>query len=90
MHHFRYHNDSLFCEDIPLERIAKEQGTPCYIYSHATLTRHFVRAEYLHRKAKIRSQEKAAAQPIENGEKEIVPIGQEDVSLPPLRPIGTQ
>jgi len=25
----------------PLERIAKEQGTPCYIYSHATLTRHF-------------------------------------------------
>ncbi len=41
MHHFRYHNDSLFCEDIPLERIAKEQGTPCYIYSHATLTRHF-------------------------------------------------
>ena len=41
MHHFHYHNDSLFCEDIPLERIAKEQGTPCYIYSHATLTRHF-------------------------------------------------
>jgi diaminopimelate decarboxylase len=41
MHHFCYHNDSLFCEDIPLERIAKEQGTPCYIYSHATLTRHF-------------------------------------------------
>jgi diaminopimelate decarboxylase len=41
MHHFHYHNDSLFCEDIPLERIAKEQGTPCYIYSHATLTRDF-------------------------------------------------
>ncbi len=41
MHHFHYQNDSLFCEDIPLERIAKEQGTPCYIYSHATLTRHF-------------------------------------------------
>ncbi len=40
--------------------------------------------------AKIRSQEKAAAQPIENGEKEIVPIGQEDVSLSPLRPVGTQ
>ena len=41
MHDFRYHNDSLFCEDIPLERLAKEQGTPCYLYSHATLTRHF-------------------------------------------------
>lgn len=41
MHDFHYHNDALCCEDIPLERIAKEQGTPCYIYSHATLTRHF-------------------------------------------------
>ena len=41
MHDFHYHNDSLFCEDIPLERLAKEQGTPCYLYSHATLTRHF-------------------------------------------------
>ncbi len=41
MHNFHYQNHSLFCEDIPLERIAKEQGTPCYIYSHATLTRHF-------------------------------------------------
>ncbi|MDT7043013.1 diaminopimelate decarboxylase [Candidatus Nitronereus thalassa] len=41
MHHFQYHQDSLSCEDIPLEQIAKEQGTPCYIYSHATLTRHF-------------------------------------------------
>ena len=38
---FHYLNDSLLCENIPLERIAKEQGTPCYIYSHATLTRHF-------------------------------------------------
>jgi diaminopimelate decarboxylase len=41
MHDFHYHNDVLFCEDVPLERLAKEQGTPCYIYSHATLTRHF-------------------------------------------------
>ena len=41
MHNFHYHNDALFCEDVPLERLAKEQGTPCYIYSHATLTRHF-------------------------------------------------
>jgi len=41
MHDFHYQNDALFCEDVPLERLAKEQGTPCYIYSHATLTRHF-------------------------------------------------
>ena len=41
MHDFHYHNDALFCEDVPLERLAKELGTPCYIYSHATLTRHF-------------------------------------------------
>ena len=41
MHYFQYQNGSLFCEDIPLEHIAKEQGTPCYVYSHTTLTRHF-------------------------------------------------
>ena len=41
MHDFHYHHDSLFCEDVPLERLAKEHGTPCYLYSHATLTRHF-------------------------------------------------
>ncbi len=40
--------------------------------------------------AKIRSQEKAEAHTIENGEQEIVPIGEEDVSLPPLQPLGTQ
>ncbi len=40
--------------------------------------------------AKIRSQEKAEAHAIENGEQEIVPIDQEDVSLPPLQPVGTQ
>ena len=41
MHDFHYRHDSLYCEDIPLERLDKEQGTPCYIYSHAALIRHF-------------------------------------------------
>ncbi len=41
MHDFHYRHDSLHCEDIPLERLDKEHGTPCYIYSHATLIRHF-------------------------------------------------
>ena len=40
--------------------------------------------------AKIRSQEKAEAHTIENSEQEIVPLDQEDVSLPPLQPLGTQ
>ena len=41
MHHFEYKNDQLFCENVPLEKIAAEVGTPCYIYSLATLERHF-------------------------------------------------
>lgn len=41
MHHFSYKNGELYAEDVPLHRIAKEVGTPCYVYSQATLTRHF-------------------------------------------------
>lgn len=41
MNDFHYKDGELYCEDVPLARIAKELGTPCYIYSHATLTRHF-------------------------------------------------
>jgi diaminopimelate decarboxylase len=41
MHHFEYRGDELFCEDVPLAKIAGEVGTPTYVYSHATLTRHF-------------------------------------------------
>ena len=41
MHDFQYRQGELYCEDVPLARIAKEVGTPCYVYSHATLTRHF-------------------------------------------------
>ena len=40
MNHFDYQGDELFCEDVPLSRIAAEVGTPAYVYSHATLTRH--------------------------------------------------
>ncbi len=31
---------SLYCEQVPVSQIAKEVGTPCYIYSHATFIRH--------------------------------------------------
>ncbi|MEK7220642.1 MAG: diaminopimelate decarboxylase [candidate division NC10 bacterium] len=41
MHHFQYRGDDLYCEEVPVARIASEVGTPVYIYSHATLTRHF-------------------------------------------------
>jgi diaminopimelate decarboxylase len=41
MHHFAYRNEELYCEDVPLARIAAEVGTPVYVYSHATLARHF-------------------------------------------------
>ncbi|MBW1975116.1 MAG: diaminopimelate decarboxylase [Deltaproteobacteria bacterium] len=41
MHHFFYKDGELFCEDVSLKKIASEVGTPCYIYSHATLTHHF-------------------------------------------------
>lgn len=41
MHYFQHHRDDLYCEDVPVARIAEEVGTPVYIYSHATLTRHF-------------------------------------------------
>lgn len=41
MHSFEYRHGELYCEQVPVSRIAKELGTPCYIYSHATLVRHF-------------------------------------------------
>jgi diaminopimelate decarboxylase len=41
MNHFEYKNDELHCEDVPLAKIASEVGTPVYVYSHATLSRHY-------------------------------------------------
>lgn len=41
MDHFNYVDGELFAEDVPLRRIAAEVGTPVYVYSTATLTRHF-------------------------------------------------
>ena len=41
MHHFEYREGKLYCEQIAIEAIAREVGTPFYCYSHATLSRHF-------------------------------------------------
>ena len=41
MNHFTYRGDELYCENVAVQKIAAEIGTPFYLYSHATLTRHF-------------------------------------------------
>jgi diaminopimelate decarboxylase len=40
MDHFVHKNGALHAEDVALSDIAREVGTPFYVYSHATLTRH--------------------------------------------------
>ncbi|TCS14485.1 diaminopimelate decarboxylase [Caulobacter sp. BK020] len=41
MNHFEYGPEGLACEGVPLARIAAQVGTPVYVYSRATLERHF-------------------------------------------------
>ncbi len=41
MHHFNYIDKELYCEQVPVSKVAREVGTPLYLYSHATLLRHF-------------------------------------------------
>ena len=41
MDHFQYHDHRLFAEEVPLTRVAEQFGTPCYVYSRATLERHW-------------------------------------------------
>lgn len=41
MDHFEYRNGELYAEDVALQQIAAEHGTPCYVYSRATLERHW-------------------------------------------------
>ncbi len=41
MNHFEARDGELHCEGVPLRRIAEAVGTPVYVYSTATLTRHY-------------------------------------------------
>ncbi len=41
MDHFTYRDGVLHAEDVPLPEIAAAVGTPVYVYSTATLTRHY-------------------------------------------------
>ena len=41
MDYFNYRDNRLFAEDVAIEDIAKEHGSPCYVYSRATFERHW-------------------------------------------------
>ncbi len=41
MDHFLYRNGTLYAEDVAIPEIAAAVGTPFYVYSTATLTRHY-------------------------------------------------
>ncbi len=41
MHDFQYRQDQLYCEGVPVEEIARQVGTPFYLYSRNTLESHF-------------------------------------------------
>jgi diaminopimelate decarboxylase len=41
MDYFEYRNNALFAEDVAVADIAGKYGTPCYVYSRATLERHW-------------------------------------------------
>ena len=41
MHFFEYKDQELYCEDTKISEIAREVKTPFYLYSYATLERHF-------------------------------------------------
>jgi diaminopimelate decarboxylase len=41
MDYFQYRDGQLFCEDVNVDELARQVGTPCYVYSRKTFERHF-------------------------------------------------
>ncbi|HJN96648.1 MAG TPA: diaminopimelate decarboxylase [Gammaproteobacteria bacterium] len=41
MDHFNYQGDTLYAEELPVAELVSQFGTPCFIYSRATLERHY-------------------------------------------------
>ena len=41
MDHFVYQNGALHCEEVPVAELAERYGTPLFVYSRATLERHW-------------------------------------------------
>ena len=42
MDYFNYRNNELYAEDVAVQDICAQYGSPCYIYSRATLERHWM------------------------------------------------
>src|SRR5256885_11063915 len=45
VHLFHYRDGHLYCEDVDLTRVAKELGTPTYVYSAGTILDHYTRLD---------------------------------------------
>ncbi len=45
MHHFRHLQGRLHAENVDLQSLAEEHGTPLYVYSKATISDHFTRLD---------------------------------------------
>lgn len=41
MDYFNYQGDSLYAEGVSVSQLAEQYGTPLYVYSRATLERHY-------------------------------------------------
>lgn len=41
MHDFKFRNRNLYCESVKVEDVARQIGTPLYLYSHKTIIDHF-------------------------------------------------
>ncbi|MBI4445885.1 MAG: diaminopimelate decarboxylase [Acidobacteria bacterium] len=39
--HFHYQRNQLYCEETPLEAVARQVGTPCYVYSRSAIIENF-------------------------------------------------
>src|SRR5258708_2653619 len=45
MDYFHYRDRVLFCEDVPVSLLAKEYGTPLFVYSERTLVHHLTQIQ---------------------------------------------
>lgn len=43
MHDFKYKNNKLYCENVEVSKLAKQFGTPLYVYSYSTLIGHYLK-----------------------------------------------
>jgi diaminopimelate decarboxylase len=43
VHRFKFKKSELYCEDVPVRKIARAVGSPCYVYSMGTFVDHFLK-----------------------------------------------